>query len=182
MGNGQDDLSTRRAVRPPDRIARLLDGLELGRRFRSGGRDVARRVSAPDLRMRRVRALRTTGAHGRPHGGLARHRGRYPGRTLGRAGGLERRAGGARRVAGPNQAGGGHQLFGTFGPAGRRPIEHPLGLRRDRRGGRLLQTRSSSLSPCTRQDRRAGSRGRLRRRLRLRLVRRARRGFADVLA
>jgi 2-haloacid dehalogenase len=27
--------------------------------------------------MRRVRALRTTGAHGRPHGGLARRRGRY---------------------------------------------------------------------------------------------------------
>ena len=55
MGNGQDDLSTRRAVRPPDRIARLLDGLELGRRFRSGGRDVADvRKAITDIYQRNV--------------------------------------------------------------------------------------------------------------------------------
>jgi len=146
----------------------------------AAGGDVARRVSASDLRMRAYV----------PYEQLVRTAARTAGLPDAAADTLDERWvelaawSGAQEALDALQAEpscGGHQLFGTIGHAGRRAIEHPLGLRRDGRGGRLLQTRSTSLSPCARQDRRTGSRSRVRRRLRLRLVRRARRGSAEPI-
>jgi hypothetical protein len=178
----QDRLSAGRAVRPAHRIARLLVAVGRRRRLPGGGPRLARRISAADLRMRRLRALRAPGARGRAHGGVAGQRGRCAADALARACAVERRAGSARCLAGPDQARSRHQLLAAARAAGGGTIEHAVGLRRHRRDGRLLQARSAALPSRARAHRRAGERCGLRRRFRLRPHRHRRRRPAQLLA
>src|SRR4029453_9375943 len=72
----QDRLSAGRAVRPANRIARLLVAVGRSCRLPGGGPRLARRISAADLWMRRLRSLRAPGACGCAHGGIAGQRNR----------------------------------------------------------------------------------------------------------